>query len=78
MRVDIERDDGGRIISINGKRLAEYAERAGLNRAEVSMAVRRMRLLNRDKLAKLYALGLPLELLVFGVDFFERGDKDEK
>lgn len=72
MRVDIERDDGGRIVGINGKKLAEYAEKAGLNRAEVSMAVRRRRLLNREKLAKLYMLGLPLELLVFGVDFYEK------
>jgi len=64
----VERSKSGRIMKIGGKTLAEIAEECGLQRPEVSMALNKKRLLNRDKLKKVVDAGYPLELFVFGVD----------
>ena len=68
--MDIDIDKNGRVYGVNGLNLAEIARRAGLHRAEVSMAVNGKRLLGRDKLKKFVEMGLPLELFVFGKDCY--------
>ena len=66
----IDMDEKGRVYGVNGLNLAEIARRADLHRSEVSMAVNGKRLLGRDKLIKFVELGLPLELFVFGKDYY--------
>jgi len=50
--------------------LDEIASDTGLYKAEISMALNAKRLLNREKLKKIYLANYPLEAFVFGKEFY--------
>lgn len=77
----VERSQNGRLMAVGGKSLIEISKECGLHRAEVSMALGKRRLLNREKLKNIQEAGYPLEMFVFGIDWYEKnilGKKDVK
>lgn len=74
----VERSATGRIMAIYGKPLKEIAEECGLQQPEVSMALGGRRLLGRDKLEQVVKAGYPVELFVFGVDWYEKKQRRKK
>lgn len=73
----VERSSTGRVMDVFGKSLREIADECGLHKAEVSLALSGKRLLRRDKLEQIVNAGYPVELFVFGLDWYEknRGEK---
>ena len=50
--------------------LEKIASDTGLHKAEISMALNAKRLLNRNKLKKIYNANYPLEAFIFGKEFY--------
>jgi len=71
-RFTVERSDTGRVMAVFGKTLKEIADECGLHKAEVSLALSGKRLLGRDKLVQIVSAGYPVELFVFGLDWYEK------
>ena len=58
--------------------LDEIASNTGLHKAEISMALNAKRLLNREKLKKIYLANYPLEAFVFGKSFYLQNNDTKK
>jgi len=62
---------------ILGYTRTELSDITGLHPVEVSLALSGKRLLGRDKLLQVYEANLPLELFVFGENFYRENINED-